>query len=354
MKTITNIIYPAFALVAFACFAPSTKAQCTAPPSGLVSWWPGDGNANDIVGVNNGMLQGNVTFAPGVFGQAFSFDGSSYVDAPDFNLPVGNSSATISAWIKTTQTGEHYFLGWGTNACPGHAEITAGINSDHLVLESCGGAAETSSVINNGSWHHVAAVWYGSNQSDLYVDGISTSVDHGPGQPLPSIDIIPSGHVNIGKFAQFVSGQALIGLVDEVQIFNRPLSASEIQVIFNAGTAGLSRSAAHVQPPINADGSSVFTVRRGVVPVKFTLTDNGSPTCNLPAATIAVTRTAGGTTGQVNESVYSMSADSGSNFRIDSCQYIYNLNSSALGVGTYRVDILINGQVVGSAVFQLK
>ena len=58
--------------------------------------------------------------------------------------------------------------------------------------------------------------------------------------------------------------------------------------------------------------------------------------------------------GAVNESLYSGSADSGSNFRIDSCQYVYNLNSGALGVGTYRVDIMINGQVVGNGSFQLK
>jgi uncharacterized delta-60 repeat protein len=111
---------------------------------------------------------------------------------------------------------------------------------------------------------------------------------------------------------------------------------------------------AHVQQPINADGSSVFTVRRGVVPVKFTLTQNGTATCALPPATIALTRTSGGTTGAIDESVYSGSADNGSNFRIDSCQYVYNLNSGALGVGTYRVDIIINGQVVGGATFQLK
>jgi Chlamydia polymorphic membrane protein (Chlamydia_PMP) repeat len=110
---------------------------------------------------------------------------------------------------------------------------------------------------------------------------------------------------------------------------------------------------AQVQPPIDADGTSVFSVRRGVVPVKLTLTDNGSQTCDLPPATIAVTRTAGGVVGQVNESDYSGNADTGSNFRIDSCKYVYNLNSRALGVGTYRVDILINGQVVGSAVFAL-
>ena len=111
---------------------------------------------------------------------------------------------------------------------------------------------------------------------------------------------------------------------------------------------------AQVQPPINADESSVFNANRGVVPVKFTLTQDGNPTWALPPAAIAVTRTAGGTTGSINESVYSMSADSGSNFRIDSCQYVYNLNARALGAGTYRVDMLINGQAVGSATFQLK
>jgi hypothetical protein len=112
--------------------------------------------------------------------------------------------------------------------------------------------------------------------------------------------------------------------------------------------------AARIQQPINSDGSSVFSVRRGVVPVKFTLTLNGTATCTLPPATIALTRTAGGTTGTIDESVYSGSADTGSNFRIDSCQYVYNLSASALGVGTYRVDIMIDGQVVGSASFQLK
>jgi sugar lactone lactonase YvrE len=114
------------------------------------------------------------------------------------------------------------------------------------------------------------------------------------------------------------------------------------------------RYAAQVQQPINANGTSVFNVRRGVIPVKFTLTDDGSSTCTLPPATIAVIRTAGGTTGAVNESVYSGSADNGSNFRIVSCQYVYNLNSNALGVGTYRVDTKINDTVVGSSTFQLK
>ena len=88
--------------------------------------------------------------------------------------------------------------------------------------------------------------------------------------------------------------------------------------------------------------------------MKFTLTLDGVPTCDLPSATIAVYRTGTGGNQQIDESVYSGPADTGSNFRIDSCQYIYNLSASALGVGTYRVDILINDQVVGNAAFALR
>jgi hypothetical protein len=74
----------------------------------------------------------------------------------------------------------------------------------------------------------------------------------------------------------------------------------------------------------------------------------------LPTATIAVIRTAEGTIGAIGEALDSGAADAGSNFRIDSYQYVYNLSASALGVGTYRVDMMIDGQVVGSGIFQLK
>ncbi|MBZ5615898.1 MAG: SBBP repeat-containing protein [Acidobacteriia bacterium] len=124
----------------------------------------------------------------------------------------------------------------------------------------------------------------------------------------------------------------------------------------DAFVAKISPYKAFVQQPINADGSSIFRANRGVVPVKFTLTENGTPTCALPPATIAVTRTAGGTLGSVDESTYSTQADGGSNFRIDqtACQYVYNLAASSLGVGTYEVDISINGNVVGNAFFAFK
>jgi len=112
--------------------------------------------------------------------------------------------------------------------------------------------------------------------------------------------------------------------------------------------------AAQVQQPIDADGSSVFNVSRGVVPVKFTLTYNGVATCQLAPATISLSRTAGTVVGAITDATYLQPSDSGPNFRIDGCQYIYNLATSSLGTGTYAVSISIGGSVVGSGTFGLK
>jgi hypothetical protein len=111
---------------------------------------------------------------------------------------------------------------------------------------------------------------------------------------------------------------------------------------------------ATIEPPIDANGSSVFNAKRGVVPVKFTLAADGLATCQLPGATISVTRTAGGTLGVVNESDYLLPSDSGSNFRIDTCHYVYNVTSGSLGTGTYVVAINIDGAAVGTGTFSLK
>ena len=106
-----------------------------------------------------------------------------------------------------------------------------------------------------------------------------------------------------------------------------------------------------IAPPIDSDGSSVFSFRRGVIPVKFSLIADGVPTCTLPPATISLFRTSGASPGFINESDYVSPADSGSNFRIADCQFVYNLNAKLLGPGTYRVKININSVEAGSATF---
>ena len=78
----------------------------------MVSWWPGDGNANDIQGGNNGTLQNGATFAAGKVGQAFNLDGvAAYVSVPsDSSLNVGTGDFSIDAWIKTSASGFFLFF----------------------------------------------------------------------------------------------------------------------------------------------------------------------------------------------------------------------------------------------------
>src|SRR5262249_49948147 len=111
--------------------------------------------------------------------------------------------------------------------------------------------------------------------------------------------------------------------------------------------------AAEIQPPIRADGTSVFK-GRGVVPVKFTATYDDAPTCDLPAASIALFQTAGTVLGPVTALVSAGSSDSGTAFRVDSCQYVFNLSTAPLGAGTYDVRITIGGAIVGRAAFGLQ
>jgi hypothetical protein len=61
---------------------------CVPAPSGLISWWPAEGDADDSIGGNNGMLVKGVGFTNGMVGQAISLDyASGYVSMG--NNPYG-------------------------------------------------------------------------------------------------------------------------------------------------------------------------------------------------------------------------------------------------------------------------
>src|SRR5262249_5899448 len=70
----------------------------------MVSWWPADSYTDDIIGGNNGTFSGNASFSAGEVGQAFSFDGQSYVEVPDAaKLSFApNAPITIDMWVYRT------------------------------------------------------------------------------------------------------------------------------------------------------------------------------------------------------------------------------------------------------------
>jgi hypothetical protein len=81
---------------------------CTSPPSGIVGWWPGDGNTNDLIGGDNGQWTGNPSYAAGEVAQAFSFDGVSGVIAPNTQAIDITGDLTIEAWISPASGAEGY------------------------------------------------------------------------------------------------------------------------------------------------------------------------------------------------------------------------------------------------------
>ncbi|MFC1782778.1 LamG-like jellyroll fold domain-containing protein [Planctomycetota bacterium] len=83
---------------------PPVQAQVV-PPAGIVSWWPGDGNADDISGSIHGTLMNGATFAAGKVGQAFSLDGLDDYIAIPYDSSYNLSSFTLQAWVKFTQSG---------------------------------------------------------------------------------------------------------------------------------------------------------------------------------------------------------------------------------------------------------
>jgi len=216
-------------------------ANCVTPPSGLISWWPGDGNADDIVGGNHGTLMNGATFAPGMVAQAFSLDGvDDIVSVGTTGFPTGASARTAALWVKLDPsdyltTGFSYgseYWGGGFAILPAYWGPPSPAPDGTLQFTAFGSGYDlfTGISLRDNQWHHVAATYDGS-EIVLYLDGVSVA------SRSIALNTGTASGACIG--ARCVSHTFLTGRVDEVALWNRDLSASEIQSIFDAGTAGM-------------------------------------------------------------------------------------------------------------------
>lgn len=107
-------------------------------------------------------------------------------------------------------------------------------------------------------------------------------------------------------------------------------------------------------------GDQVVSLTSATVNTNTFIVPTGSsavaPTCNLPGATIKITRTSGAGSGSVNETTTIQPNDTNGVFRVVDCKYMYNLDVSSLsGVGIYKVEVLIGGvAATGPAFFELR
>src|ERR1019366_6078557 len=89
------------------------RLPCVAPPSGIVSWWTGDGSGAARIGTNNGTLMGGITYANGEAAQAFNLDGSSgRVDVPNSVSLNPTGPFSVECWVNGSpqQSYAQFFL----------------------------------------------------------------------------------------------------------------------------------------------------------------------------------------------------------------------------------------------------
>jgi Concanavalin A-like lectin/glucanases superfamily len=270
-------------LLALTPFGTAIAQTCLQPPQGLVSWWPGEGDAADIADSNSGTLNGGAAFAPGIVGQAFSFNGSdASVDVPyNVNLNI-QKELTIDAWVmKTGPCKNNCIVGLKQDdfvccssyrygllifgipgVAPGRATLSFNTGSWEDVVIS-------NTVLQDNVWYHLAGTYDGQT-AKIYVNGLLDNAVSKSGSIVPSTQ----GSLFIGQDeGGFGDEERFEGLIDELEIYRRALSAEEVAAIFSAGGTGKCK---------------VTSVRIDIKPGSFPNSINPKSKGRIPVAILAI------------------------------------------------------------------
>jgi hypothetical protein len=214
----------------------STAASPGQFPPGLVALWSGEGNGNDSVGGNTATLT-DITFAEGKVGRAFSFNGlSSSIKIPaSKTVDLGAYEGfTIMAWIKPLDVdGEHPLFEWTDNnglnltinARPSDSGGLWAAITDQLGNRFCN---THTGLLATGVFQHIACTYdKAGRMATWYVNGVIVAQRQLSGNVNGTKGdlIISRRNTRQGDWS---SNRSFSGLMDEIAIFNRALSASEV------------------------------------------------------------------------------------------------------------------------------
>ena len=291
------------------------SGQPIVPPPGMVAWWPGEGNANDIFGTNNGVLLGGATAtAGGKVGQAFDLNGSSgYIevsDSPDLDFPSG---LTIEMWVMpyvplSQQARYARFMDKNDGVLGEHGFgfFTSGNQTDHPADGQ--GFLYLNWVDTVGNAGQV-----GSREADLLwpyqFSHLAATYDPQQGEMVIYVNGQPVGQTNVGNFHIAKASVPLRigadtwggapqtaffkGRIDEVSLYKRALGSNEVAAIYTAGAAGKRKDPLITQHPspqtqIGYWGkSATFTMAtKGTQPIRYQWLKNGVPLAGATNSTL--------------------------------------------------------------------
>ena len=215
----------------------TVPTNCAPPPMGLTAWFAGEMNTLDTMGGLPGQLQGNAAFVPGVVGQAFSFDGAGAVlsipDSAAVNF-FGTNAMSLELWAYRTGTQT-------TMSLVGKRDVSCGAFEYQLAFDPSGGlqfgggafgaslgGVATGVQLPLQTWWHLAVTYDGANFA-FYTNGVPAATGTGQLGASNNVPLLLGGASSCPAFA---------GLLDEVTLYQRALSAAEIQALYLAGAAG--------------------------------------------------------------------------------------------------------------------
>jgi hypothetical protein len=268
----------AFTLVASNAFGVSTSAVATltvrqfiTPPSGLVARWSAESNALDSIGTNHGTPT-LITYSNGYVGKAFEIDSTlSTAVGIQLNSTIQTdlhrmTNWSLAAWVLPTgasQSGEAVLYSVGDRYVSVSYDCW---DNRALVCLNSSTILTSTRAMYPDEWTHVAVTYSASNGTArvfLYLNGAAA------GSCTTNAVLIDSTKY-FAEIGNIVSGSsAMDGLIDEVMIYGRALSASEVQSVYAPGSL--------LMPPVITQQPTNTTVSAGA-----TLTLSAQATGSTP------------------------------------------------------------------------
>lgn len=216
-------------------------------------------NAIDELNITHPILFGNLTTSPasidnGTVGMGYYFDGVN--DYMNWTENLTSSAFTVCTWAKPANTDAVAYLYWNAGGTIRLYQTTTGDGLWTFYLDSVGTAGKSlaSTSAPTGNWQYLCGIWDGATIS-FYVDANLQTTDTATGLTLGD-----GGHW-IGVINTLTNDYN--GLLDEYRIYNRSLSATEIQNLYELGSYHISDWSAWSSEQVVTDNLGIMTSTTG-------------------------------------------------------------------------------------------
>ncbi len=213
--------------------APPIDAVSPTPPTGLLFYYPFDGDTKDHSGNAHDLTNSGATLVADRFGTAnaaYFFDGNkNYMVAPNAGLPVGTVERTMTMWINMAdQHAQWSIVQFGTGDCTG-GEFALGYQGSTSFWSGCNDA-KSGMTFSTGTWTFVAVVFTPPTSLKIWTNTavksvtVGTKLNTGAGQLFVGAETTQN---DVNGFRNHYKGA-----VDSLRIYDHALTDAEIQTVY--------------------------------------------------------------------------------------------------------------------------